>query len=432
MIAQVSLGITILVGLHEWGHMFAAKKFGMKVEKFSIGFPPTIISKKIGETIYSFGAIPLGGFVKILGMIDESMDKEQMKQPPQPWEFRSKPIWQRIIVMLGGIIVNVILGVVIFIGLTTYYGENYIPAEKVKHGIYAGELAQEIGLQTEDKITAVNGNVLVDFEDIYSPDAFLNDNAYYTVERDNQTIEVKIPSDFIGKLSSLENGLRSFITPLTTFKVAEVSKGSNSDKGGLLAGDEIIKIGRYDVKYFETFSDTKMKFKGKVVPVKVLRNNEEKTLNIEVDTSGIMGFMRDEPDLYSKRDFSIVEAIPIGTKKAFSIISDNIKGFGKIFSGDVAPGKAVQGPIGIAKMFGGTWNWHRFWSLVGMLSMVLAFMNLLPIPALDGGHVALLSYEMVTGEKPSDKFMEVTQVIGMIILMTLMVFVFSNDIINLF
>ena len=431
MAAQLILGLTILVGVHEWGHMFAAKKFGMRVEKFFIFIPPKIWSKKIGETEYGLGSIPLGGFVKISGMIDESMDKEQMKLPPQPWEFRSKPAWQRLIVMLGGIIVNVIVGILIFIGVTAYTGENYIPIENAKNGIYAGELAQELGLQTGDQIIAVNDQPIKEFDAIYNTDVFLGENASYTVLRDGEEIKIPIPSDFIGKLSDITNRT-SFIIPLTSFKVGMVQPGSNAEKGGLLEGDSIIQIGRKEVLFFEQFTEDKMAFKGKVVPLKIIRNGETKTLNIEVDNDGRLGFIADVQNLFSHRNYSFIEAIPIGTGKAFSIVTDNIKGFSKIFKGDIAADKAIQGPIGIAKMFGGTFNWLRFWNLCGMLSMVLAFMNLLPIPALDGGHAMLLSYEIFTGKKPSDKVIEYLQLAGMVILLSLMVFTFFNDIIKLF
>lgn len=431
MAAQMILGLTILVGVHEWGHFFAARKFGMRVEKFFIFIPPKIWSKKIGDTEYGLGSIPLGGFVKISGMVDESMDKEQMALPPQPWEFRAKPAWQRLIVMLAGIIVNVIVGILIFIGVTKYAGENFIPIENVKHGIYAGELAQQIGLKTGDRIIKVNGVTIDRFDAIYGTEAFLDDNASYTVLRDNKEIEISIPSDFIGTLSEMTTR-NSFVSPLNTFKVGEVQPGSNADKGGLLKGDSIIKIGRKEVLFFENFSVDKLDFKGKVVPLKVIRNGESKTLNMHVGENGTLGFMADINPMYEHKDLSILQSIPIGTVKAFSIITENIKGFGKIFSGDVAADKAVQGPIGIAKMFGGTIDWLRFWSLCGVLSMILAFMNLLPIPALDGGHAILITYEIVTGKKPSDKFLEYAQIVGMVLLLSLMVFAFFNDIIKLF
>ena len=430
MAVQMILGLTILVGVHEWGHFFTARKFGMRVEKFFIFIPPKIWSKKIGDTEYGLGSIPLGGFVKISGMVDESMDREQLKQEPQPWEFRAKPAWQRLIVMLGGIIVNVIVGILIFIGVTYSTGENYIPIENVKHGIYAGPLGQEIGLQTGDKITKVNGKKIDRFGEVLGSDVFLGDNATYTIIRDGKEMEISIPSDFIEKLSEVKDG-SSFVSPLNTFKVGEVQPGSNAEKAGLLTGDSIIRMAGKDVMFFEQFTEDKQEFKGKVVPLFVIRNGEQKILNMHLDSLGRMGFMADIGTLYEHRDLSIWESIPMGTVKAFAIVSDNIKGFGKIFSGDIAPDKAVQGPIGIAKMFGSSFNGLRFWTMCGLLSMVLAFMNLLPIPALDGGHAMILTYEIITGKKPSDKVLEYLQMAGMILLLSLMVFAIFNDIIKL-
>lgn len=431
MAVQMILGLTILVGVHEWGHFIAARKFGMKVEKFFIFIPPKIWSKKIGDTEYGLGSIPLGGFVKISGMVDESMDKEQMNQPPQPWEFRSKPAWQRLIVMLGGIIVNIIVGVFIFVSLTAYTGENYIPIENTTNGIFVGEIGKSLGLKTGDQIIKVNGQPIKEFNDVYSMDVFLSDNASYTALRNGNEVIIQIPSDFIEKMSSLKE-LAPLFRPLTTFSVGQVMPESNAEKGGLIEGDSIIKIARTDVLYFEQFSEDKKAFKGKVVPVKIIRKGEPKTLNIEVGENGELGFYAKTQNLFSHRDYSIMQAIPVGTAKAFSVITDTFKGFGKVFKGDVAADKAIQGPIGIAQMFGGTFNWIRFWGLCGMLSMVLAFMNLLPIPALDGGHATMLLVEIFTGKKPSDKLLEYLQMAGMILLLTLMVFAFSNDIFKLF
>lgn len=430
MAVQMILGLTILVGVHEWGHFFAARKFGMRVEKFFIFIPPKIWSKKIGDTEYGLGSIPLGGFVKISGMVDESMDKEQMAKPPEPWEFRSKPAWQRLIVMLAGIIVNVIVGVIIFIGVTKYTGRNYIPIENIKHGIYAGEIAENIGLKTGDNIIKVNDIAITEFDEVFNTDVFLDENASYTVLRNGEEIKISIPSDLISKLSEMQER-NVFISALNTFKVGEVQPGSNADKDGLLKGDSIIKIGRKEVRFFEQFSVDKMDYAGKVVPLKIIRDGEPKTINMHVGEDGRLGFFADINSKFEHKDLSIFESIPIGATKAFSFIGANIKGFGKIFSGDIAADKAVQGPIGIAKMFGGSFNWLRFWSLCGSLSMILAFMNLLPIPALDGGHAVMLTYEIITGRKPSDKFLEYTQMAGMILLLSLMVFAVFNDIIKL-
>lgn len=432
MAAQIILSLSILVGVHEAGHMFAAKFFGMRVEQFSIGFPPKIFGVKYGETEYTFGAIPLGGFVKISGMIDESMDVEAMAEEPKEYEFRSKPAWQRLIVMLGGIIVNVVVGVLIFISLALAYGEQYIPKEELnKHGILAFEIAQEIGLKTGDIITKLNGKDYERFGDLRGSDALLSDNAYYTVQRGSEEIRVDIPSNLIEELSDINNP-KKFIEPLLPFKVGLISPSSEADKVGIATGDEIVGVGGVPVVYFQEFELEKHKHAGQEVELSILRGDESLVFTVDLDSSATVGFQADILLNFKSDEYGFAEAAQIGTKQAFAAVWLNIKGLGKMISGDIDPRKSMMGPIGIARIFGGTWDWHRFWNLTGMLSMILAFMNLLPIPALDGGHVVFLMYEIISGRKPSDKFLENAQKVGMVMLLGLMVFVFGNDIWNLF
>ena len=432
MAAQIILSLSILVGVHEAGHMFAAKFFGMKVEQFSIGFPPKIFGVKYGETEYTFGAIPLGGYVKISGMIDESMDLEAMAEEPKEYEFRAKPAWQRLIVMLGGIIVNVIVGVIIFIGLALAYGEQFLPKEELnKHGIIAYELGQSIGLKTGDVILDVNGEDYERFVDLRGSNALLTDNAYYTVQRNGNVLKVDIPSDLIEELSDIKNPKR-FIAPLIPFEVGMISPSSEADKVGLEEGDRIVGVGGVEVTFFHEFEEEKMKHAGSEVELSVLRGDENLSFTVDLDSSGMVGFQRVMLLDFKSEEYGFGEAVKIGSANAFSAVWLNIKGLGKMVSGDIDPRKSMMGPIGIARIFGGTWNWERFWNLTGMLSMILAFMNLLPIPALDGGHVVFLMYEIVSGRKPSDRFLENAQKVGMVMLLGLMVFVFGNDIWNLF
>lgn len=427
---QLIAGLAILVGVHEWGHMFFARRFGMRVEKFFIFIPPAIFSKKIGETEYGIGSIPLGGFVKISGMVDESMDKEQLKLPPQPWEFRSKPAWQRLLVMLGGIIVNIITGVFIFIMLLWHTGENYIPTESLQNGIYADTLAQSFGLQTGDRIIAVNGQKAEDFGQIISSEALLGDNSYYTVMRDGKEMNINIPNDLVGNLSDYKG---VFITPQVRFAVDSVLPKSMAEKGGLMRGDSILQIGSKKVVFFRQFQEDLLDVKGKVVRMKIKREGKIQTLNnVEVGKDGRLGFTANTEHLNQNRELSLLQAIPMGTKRAFSVIFDTIKGFKKIGKGQVKATDAISGPLSIGNMFPALFDPLVFWGMCGMLSMVLAFMNLLPIPALDGGHVMFLTYEIITGRKPSDKFMEYAQVVGMVMILSLMVFAFSNDIYKVF
>ena len=452
MVGQLILGLSILVGLHEWGHLITARMFGMRVEKYFIGFPPKIWSMKRGDTEYGIGAIPLGGFVSISGMIDESLDVEQMKLPPQPYEFRSKPAWQRLIVMLGGIIVNVITGVIIFIVLTYTNGYNYLANKDVKNGIVAHKLAQEIGLKTGDKIVAINGKEFDDFGDVRK--VYLESNSYYTIERDGKRSDIFIPNNLIEKITDKKN-TGEFLDPVESFEVAEVAK-ETSPKGffqklkeqvtgkvtpdaltpaylaGLQSKDKILKLNSDTIQFYHQLQENLQANAGKKVDLLVLRDGKQLTLSPTVSKEGKLGFWPASLLKKSHLDYTFGQSIVEGSSRAFSVVADNIKGFGKIFRREVSASKALSGPIGIAQMFGGVWNWSRFWLLTGMLSMVLAFMNILPIPALDGGHSVLLIYEIVSGRKPSDKFLEGAQKVGMVILLSLMVFAFGNDIFKLF
>ena len=429
MVGQLILGLSILVGLHEWGHLITAKMFGMRVEKYFIGFPPKIWSIQRGETEYGFGAVPLGGFVKISGMVDESLDTKNLTAEPEPWEFRAKPAWQRLIVMLGGIIVNVITGIIIFVAITYSEGYDYIATKDVKYGIVAHKLGQEIGLRTGDKIVAINGKPFDDFAEVRK--VFLESNSYYTVERNGEKVDIYVPNNFIEKISDKKNA-GEFIDPIYPFSIREVTPGMPASKSGLLAGDKIVKVNNQPIQFYHEIRDALSNLKNKKAVLEIDRKGKIVTLNVDVPEEGKIGFA---PELGLKTthiDYSFGESIAIGTQKAFSVVTDNIRGFGKIFRGEVSASKALSGPIGIAQMFGGIWDWGRFWFLTGFLSMVLAFMNILPIPALDGGHSVLLIYEMVTGHKPSDKFLEAAQKVGMVILLGLMVFAFGNDIFKLF
>ncbi|WP_017730440.1 RIP metalloprotease RseP [Nafulsella turpanensis] len=444
MIGQLLLGLSILIGLHELGHLLAAKAFGMRVEKFSIGFPPKIVGFKFKETEYSIGAIPLGGFVKISGMIDESLDTEQMAREPEPWEFRAKPAWQRLIVMMGGIIVNVVLGIVIFVVLAYQQGDAYIPrAEIVKNGIVALEYGEKLGLETGDKILKVNGKEYERFSEVQrGADVLLGDNSYYTIDRMGQTVNVSLPADMLEIFADKETATQ-FIEPRLPFAVGEVEKGSNAEKAGLKPGDRIIAVNGKEIMFFDQFDAALQENAGEEITLQVLRNVENRpensgvvgdpiTLTAQVSEEGKLGFrVRSLLDIKTEQ-YGFVESIVKGTEKAFESVWLNIRGFGKIFSGDVNVSESVKGPIGIREIYGGTWDWTRFWSITGLLSMWLAFVNFLPIPALDGGHVAFLTYEIISGTAPSDRFLEVAQKAGMVIIFAIMGLVIFNDLFNLF
>ena len=432
MAAQIILSLSILVGLHEAGHMIAAKYFGMRVEKYSIGFPPKVFGFKYGETEYSLGAVPLGGYVKISGMIDESMDKEAMKLPPKDYEFRSKPAWQRLIVMMGGIIVNVITGVIIFVALVYTYGDSYVTMDEVnKYGIVAHEIGEEIGLKTGDRIVGVNDNPVERFTDLTGASTLLGTDVYFNVERGSESLKVDIPEDLIEKLSDRDN-VSKFISYRSPFKVGNVTKGTEAARMGLLAGDKITAFNGKEINYYHEFDAEKISNINEPIELLIERGGKSVVLNGTVPEDGILGFYQEPLLERTFEQYGFGESIALGTDKAFMAVWVNVKGLGKMISGKIDPTKSMMGPIGIARVFGGTWDWHRFWSLTGLLSMILAFMNFLPIPALDGGHVMFLSYEIVSGRAPGDKFLEIAQKAGMIFLLALMAFVIGNDIFKLF
>lgn len=438
MLAQLLLSLSFLVAVHEFGHLIAAKYFGMRVEQFSIGFPPKIWSFKKGETEYALSAIPLGGYVKISGMIDESLDTETMKQPPQPWEFRSKPAWQRLIVMLGGITVNVIIGVMIFIGITFTFGDSYLLKDEINKsgGFHVGPVGESIGLKTGDQIVKVNGHDYKYFQDLIRPETLLSTNATYTVIREGKEIVIPIPGDFIQKFSRKENA-GNFLMYRFAPVVESTQKGSIAERVGLEKGDRIVEVNGVPVTYFDEVSKLVKSHTGDSIAFKVARGAEVLSFKESFKDQGLIGFAPAAPEAFFQRaeqriHYGFFESIPLGTERAFTTLAVQVKAFGKVISGALSPKESLSGPIGIMQAFGVDWDWARFWSLTGVLSLVLAFMNLLPIPALDGGHVMFLTYEIISRRKPSDKFLETAQKVGMVFLLGLMVFIFANDIIKLF
>lgn len=446
MLAQLLLSLSFLVAVHEMGHLLAAKYFGMRVEQFSIGFPPKIWSFKKGETEYAISAIPLGGYVKISGMIDESLDTEAMKLPAQPYEFRAKPAWQRLIVMLGGIFVNVVVGVMIFIGITYFIGDTYLKKDVVNEngGIMVGTIGEEIGLRNGDKIVKINGKDFDYLQDIMNLQTLLSNDGYYTVERDGKLVDIPIPGDFIqkfGKKSSASDFLFPRIAPI----IGRTEKGTIADRVGLQPGDRFTEINGTPIQYHDQLlTAVRAQVKDSLNPAsdtlsfKVQRGAEILSFTEPFKGSKGIGFYPDgrlSKEFLEKAEaritYGFFESIPKGTQRAFSTLASQVTALGRVVTGRLSAQKSISGPIGIMQAFGNEWDWARFWSLTGVLSLVLAFMNLLPIPALDGGHVMFLSYEIISRRKPSDKFLENAQKVGMVFLLGLMVFIFANDIIKL-
>ncbi len=425
------LGLSILVLLHEWGHFAAARAFKIRVEKFYVFFDAwgkKLFSFKKGDTEYGIGWLPLGGYVKITGMVDESLDTAQLQQDVQPYEFRSKPAWQRLIVMLGGVTVNAVLGIIIFSGILMYWGEKYIPAEALKHGVVASTLAQEIGIQTGDQIVAINGKPFERLDELVSSEVLLGDDVTLGLTRNGEKLTIALPADFTKRL--LETDKTAFLTPRITFTVGEVMKGMPAYEAGLQMGDVITGIDNQPIRYFDELQSALLAKKGQKVRLDVDRKGRPEVLEVAVSDAGTVGFYPEVEALATaSKSYGLLAAIPAGAKMAWKVIADNVKGFGKVFSGDIPVEKSIGGPIAIAKkMYGGVWDWYRFWMTTGLLSMVLAFMNLLPIPALDGGHVMFLLIEMIIGRPVGEKVMLAAQYVGMVLVISLMVFAFGNDI----
>ncbi|GAB2965862.1 RIP metalloprotease RseP [Hymenobacter coalescens] len=423
MAGQLLLALTILVGLHEAGHMLSAKWFGMRVEKFSIGFPPKVFGKQIGETEYMVGAIPLGGFVKITGMVDESLDTDALSGPPQPYEFRAKPAWQRLIVMLGGIIVNVITGIIIFALLTFKYGEEYIPASEARYGIMPNKLGEQMGFRLGDRIVKINGKPFENFDEVYAPQVLLGNGSYYTVERGAQLVDINVPTNMLDKLN--DPAQRDFVVPRLPFEVRRVAPGGPAAEAGVQGGDKVVQIGEVPVQFFYELQGALKRYSGQQTTVVVQRGAERLTLPMKVTEQGKMGIEQKPLVRIGHRQYSLLESLPRGAEKAYEFISLQVQAFGKMFRREVSAVDSLGGPIEIAQQFGGAddFSWEHFWQMTGALSLALAFMNLLPIPALDGGHVVFLTYEIISGRKPSDRFMENAQKVGMLLVLSLMAFV---------
>ncbi len=438
IVLQVMLSLSILVILHEGGHFFTAKWFKARVEKFYLFFNPwfSLFKFKKGETEYGLGWLPLGGYVKIAGMIDESFDKEQMKGEVQPWEFRSKPAWQRLIIMLGGIIVNVILGIAIFIFIFWLYGTSYVSNDSIKDGIYVDSLGYSIGLRDGDKIKKIGS---VEFEKFDKGDLVralvINGDRTITVERNGMLEEIEVSTENIQEISKYKNRKSEIFGPRIPFVISEVAKNTAAEKAGMLKGDRVIGMDGQPTLFTHEVLKSLEKSTNKQVDFQIIRSDSD-TLNLmaSIGEDGVLGVTR-EFDKFIRLEtekYSFLESVPLGFSQSYTFLADQIKAFGKMFTGELKAKDSLGSIISIGKMFGTDWDWHRFWNLTAMLSILLAFLNLLPIPGLDGGHVVFVIWEMITGKKASDKVVEYATLVGFILLVGLMIFAFGLDILRLF
>lgn len=482
-VIQLLLALSILVVVHEFGHFITARIFKTRVEKFYIFFNPNFslfrckkvhgiwrfafFSKNVPEkyitheqlnpetnkkettyesidlstlpsddwrtdedtTEFGIGWIPLGGYCKIAGMIDESMDLEQMKKPAQPWEFRSKPAWQRLIVMVGGVVMNVITAYIIFTGLLISQGSQYLPTSEVnKYGIYTSELAQEFGLKDGDKILSVDGNYIEDFGQI-TMELLLENSEYIEVERNGEKVKVELPEDAVSKLVNSKTLLMSSRIP---FVIEEVASGSLAQKAGMQKDDRIIKINDIDVPYYNDFTRNIINFADQNVTIGAIRGIDTLYFDVQLSSDAKLGVLAAQMLEFKTQEYTFFEAIPEGFNKTGKELSDYWKQLKLIFKPSTKAYESLGGFISIGSIFPSKFDWIAFWRLTAFLSIILAVMNILPIPALDGGHVLFLLYEIITRRKPSDKFMEIAQTVGLFLLLALLIFANGNDILKIF
>jgi len=434
-ILQFLLSLSILVLIHELGHFMFARLFKTRVEKLYLFFDPwfSLFKIKRGDTEYGIGWLPLGGYAKISGMIDESLDTEQLKQPPQPWEFRSKTSWQRLLIMTGGVLFNFILAMLIYVFVLITWGETYLPTSGVKYGIVTDSVGYELGLRNGDKILSVDNQYIDNFYSITS-DILLNDRKTIQVERDGQVINIDITLDYIRKVLKRQGRIEPR-SPFGPYIINTFGKESPAKDAGVLENDELVGIDNVKFAWFDEFQNYIVANKKRPLTMNLLRNGEPLNIAVVPTAAGMLGIgniPKTIGDIFELKTikYGFFQSIPAGIAKGFKSIGDYLKQFKLIFSRHTKAYESLGGFITIGSLFPGVWDWHSFWELTAFLSIILAVMNILPIPGLDGGHVMFLLFEVVTGKKPSDKFLEYAQITGMIILFALLIFANGNDIIK--
>jgi regulator of sigma E protease len=428
---QLVLSLSILVTLHEMGHFFPARWFGMRVDKFYLFFNPwfSVWKTQKGDTEYGLGWLPLGGYVKIAGMVDESMDTEQLSKEPQPWEFRSKPAYQRLIVMLGGVIVNFLLGFFILSMLVWVNGKEFLPAQNAIYGTHVSEAAQKLGLKEGDKIITVGNTPFTRFEDKFLLNEIIFKKARtITILREGENQSINLPDDCVSLLSSNKKGL---ISPRIPFIISELSADMPASKAGLQKGDSLVSLNGQNLPYYQDFVKELTKNKSVEVKIGFYRKDSLMELAIKTTENGKIGagtkFLPTEAE-----SFGFFASFGVGTNDGLDFLSKQLAAFGMMFSGEIKATESLGGFISIGKLFPDTWDWSRFWQMTAILSLILGFMNLLPIPALDGGHALFLLIEIIFRKPLPQKFLEYAQMAGILLLLTLMIFAQGLDIFRLF
>jgi regulator of sigma E protease len=433
--AQFILSFSIIVVLHELGHFIPARLFGARVEKFYLFFNPgfSLWKKKIGETEYGLGWIPFGGYVKISGMIDESMDKEQLNKAPESYELRSKPAYQRLIVMLGGVIVNVILAIVIFIGIAWFWGDDFLPAKNLSYGIHPTEISKKMGLKDGDIVISLDQKELKDFFELESK-IVLEDPKTIQVKRGDSVLSLSIPTTIAAELANANNST-AFVVPMFPVIVDSIGKTAVVVEGSFQKNDTLLSINGQSVKYQHEFIEVKKKYSDSLVTILAKRGMDTVKIRTLINNKAQLGlFVKLPMQLFKTvhQEYSFAEAIPTGIQRCFTTLDNYVTGIKQIFTGKVNPNDTLGSLISIGNTFPSQWDWERFWTLTAVFSIVLGFMNVLPIPALDGGHALFILFEMITGRKPSDKFMEYAQIAGMILMFGLMLYALGLDFWRLF
>lgn len=441
--AQLILSLSLLILLHEMGHFFPAKWFNTRVEKFYLFFDPyfALFKVKRGDTEYGLGWLPLGGYVKISGMMDESMDKDALAEAPKPWEFRAKPAWQRLIILSGGVIVNFILGFLIYSMVLFTWGSSQIPNDQLTDGVWVSDsLVQSIGFQTGDKIISINGEKPVYFSDISVSLLVESADATVVIERDGQQQDVAIPKDFIGQLIDGNRTKRPLFSPRMATVIAKLEPGYHAEEAGLMKKDQLVGINGQATPYYDQVSTILEENKSGSVELAIIRDGAPMTITSAVDSAGKLGFNLAAPDDLMKlglmpverEEYTFLQSFPAGLNLAIEKLDFYIQQVKLIFTPGTGAYKGVGGFAAIGGLFPPEWSWEAFWNITAFLSLMLGFMNILPIPALDGGHVMFVLYEMVVGRKAPEKFMEYAQIGGFVLLLTLILVVNGNDIYRIF
>lgn len=427
-ILQFVCSFTLLVLVHELGHLMFGKLFGVRVEEFRIFFGKPWVKWRWGETEYGIGWLPFGGFAKLSGMVDESMDTQSLKSEPQPWEFRAKPAWQRLIIILGGVMMNVVMAFFIYVGISLAWGDKYISNSEMPYGYVYSDYAKELGFADGDKIISIGGEPIEDFADIMTS-LLIESDKTTIVERGGQHRVIEIPVQSVMELSEQTD----FLTPRLPFEVASVAKGMGAESAGVMVGDKVVGINGNDARFYDQIAPILSSFAGDTVTLNLMNGSEMREVRVAVNSEGQIGVgLSSESIPVRVQSYNLWQAIPRGGERVVEEMSDYWKQLKMIVRPQTEMYKAIGGPIAIGGIFPDQWNWLNFWKITALLSVVLAIMNVLPIPALDGGHALFILIEMITGRRPSDKLLIIAQAIGMGLLFLLMFYATFNDIARLF